>query len=571
MLASLLPGTPVAAAARPATTPAVAQYMGDVSVPAGVRAASVRAASAPGQEIAPAITKDIQRTASKLNVTSGAPSNEITAGSLLSGFDGINHYQQRSAGTGAYTNTQFSLEPPDQGLCVGGGYILEPVNTALSVYNTSGQNLTGAVALNQFFGLTPEINRTTGVRGAFTSDPKCYYDAGGRRSMLTMLVMGQTQAGGFQGPSFVYIAVSKTPDPTKGWRILRINTTDNGRGGTPSHPGCPCFGDQPLIGADAYGFYVSTNELSINGPNFNGTQIYALSRVALENSKGGVNALHIDVGSLPTPDAGGIWYSVQPATNPPGASFAPYTEYFMSSLDFFGAGDNRIAVWRLTGTNTLGKTHPAVALSETTLTTSTAYGATAAFGASQMAGTNRPLGNSLGQPEELLNANDDRMNQVMFDGSHLWGAVNTILGGGTVGIAYWQVGPFAPSVTASGYVGSLTDNVIFPSIGVNAGGQAVMAFTLTGPDYFPSAAYSRWDGSTGTWGPIEVSGAGTAPEDGFTGYEQYGGNGIARWGDYSAAVANESGYIWTANEYIPNDPRTTLANWGTFVAKVNPV
>jgi hypothetical protein len=51
--------------------------------------------------------------------------------------------------------------------------------------------------------------------------------------------------------------------------------------GRPSHAGCPCFGDQPLIGADTNGFYVSTNEFPISGPGFNGAQIYAMSKSAL--------------------------------------------------------------------------------------------------------------------------------------------------------------------------------------------------------------------------------------------------------------------------------------------------
>jgi hypothetical protein len=62
--------------------------------------------------------------------------------------------------------------------------------------------------------------------------------------------------------------------------------------------------------------------------------------------------------------------------------------------------------------------------------------------------------------------------------------------------------------------------------------------------------------------------AGAAPEDGFTGYAFFGGNGVARWGDYSAATADEDGSIWLATEFIPNSPRTQLANWGTFIGRM---
>jgi hypothetical protein len=59
-----------------------------------------------------------------------------------------------------------------------------------------------------------------------------------------------------------------------------------------------------------------------------------------------------------------------------------------------------------------------------------------------------------------------------------------------------------------------------------------------------------------------------APDDGFTAYKAYGGNGIGRWGDYSAAVAS-GGTIWMANEYIPGGARTVLANWGTYISHIS--
>jgi hypothetical protein len=42
------------------------------------------------------------------------------------------------------------------------------------------------------------------------------------------------------------------------------------------------------------------------------------------------------------------------------------------------------------------------------------------------------------------------------------------------------------------------------------------------------------------------------------------------WGDYSAVVADESGNVWLANEFVPDAARTVLTNWGTFVSRVHP-
>src|SRR4029453_6549197 len=44
--------------------------------------------------------------------------------------EGLNFFDQRFANNG----NQFSVEPPDQGLCVGNGFVLETINDVLQVY-----------------------------------------------------------------------------------------------------------------------------------------------------------------------------------------------------------------------------------------------------------------------------------------------------------------------------------------------------------------------------------------------------------------------------------------------------
>src|SRR6185312_4297242 len=103
------------------------------------------------------------------------------------------------------------------------------------------------------------------------------------------------------------------------WTFFALNTTDDGQasddgsGNTmPSNPGCPCFGDQPLLGADKYGIYITTNEFSILGPEFNGAQVYAISKSALVGGTLKYQAFH----GAPIPLAEGLAYSMQPATSP---------------------------------------------------------------------------------------------------------------------------------------------------------------------------------------------------------------------------------------------------------------
>ena len=58
---------------------------------------------------------------------------------------------------------------------------------------------------------------------------------------------------------------------------------------------------------------------------------------------------------------------------------------------------------------------------------------------------------------------------------------------------------------------------------------------------------------------------------GFTGYPEIaGGNGTARWGDYSAAAIDEDGSIWMATEYSPDGARSAFANWSTYITRLEP-
>ena len=505
------------------------------------------------------------------------PVDKAVRAGTATGFDGLTQREQRLADNGH----QFSLEPPDQGLAVGNGFIVESVNTAIRFRLTNGSPHGSTMSLNKFFNLQSTIIRgNPPVFGPFTSDPKAYYDPDLKRFFVTMLAIDQDPAtGAFQGHSSVLIAVSKTSDPAGDWYLYSLDTTNDGTTG-PSHPGCPCFGDQPLIGADANGFYVSTNEFPIFTAGFNGAQVYAMSKAALA------------AGTLPpvvmiSPGAleEGISYSLQPATTPLGGSYENAnlgTEYFMSALEFTGGLDNRLAVWALTGTSTLKSAAPAVAL-RYAIVAAQVYGQPPAM---QQKDGPLPLADliragAFGKPAvehlPLIESNDDRMNQTVYAAGKLWCALNTVVqpknGPVQTGIAWFIVTPswtsagLAGSIANQGYISVNRNSVAFPSAAVNAAGRGIIGFSLIGPDYYPSAAYVTLDSSGIS--DVLVAKAGTEPDDGFTGYVTFSGR-AGRWGDYSAATADESGNIWFATEYIPGGLRTTLANWGTFIGKVVP-
>jgi hypothetical protein len=222
-----------------------------------------------------------------VSVNSGQKAKSVPL--FKSGFEGLNLYQQRYARGG----NQFTVEPPDQALCVGNGYELEAVNDVLNVYNAAGQSVlpdntatnivsghprdvNHAVDLNSFYGYAPAINRTTGVRAQFVTDPTCLYDATTQRFFVVVLTLETFPNGAFTHVNHLDIAVSQTANPTGNWNIYNADVTADGSPGNTGGP-CPCLGDYPHIGADANGFYITTIAYPWCCNGFSGAQVYAFS------------------------------------------------------------------------------------------------------------------------------------------------------------------------------------------------------------------------------------------------------------------------------------------------------
>src|SRR5438477_7515844 len=286
-------------------------------------------------------------------------------------------------------------------MCVGNGYVVEAVNDVLNVFNTSGvsqlpdntatnvvagfpRDVNHAVDLNSFYGYLPAINRTTGVRAQFVTDPSCLYDAATQRFFVVVLTLETRSNGSFTHVNHLDIAVSQTSNPTGVWNIYRTVVTNDGSNPDPSNA-CPCLGDYPHIGADANGFYVTTNSYPWAGNGFDGAQIYAFSKAQLAAGSASVTMAHIDTfGAVNVPsDAGSTQpgFTVWPAQSPPNQFDADNggTEYFMSSnaadeakFPVAGTGGNymstQIVVWTLTNTSSLDTATPALSLSNRVLT-----------------------------------------------------------------------------------------------------------------------------------------------------------------------------------------------------------
>lgn len=378
---------------------------------------------------------------------------------------------------------------------------------------------------------------------------------------------------------------------------------------------------------------------------FNGAQEFAFSKLGMEFGvpSTSLNVAYENMGTAsniyPVPANGAFqpaaadctvglcWYQVIPAASPDPTQFNNKnggTGYMVGSEDFLGQGDNRIAVFTWTGLSALNSfpVGKGIKFGGQLLTTSVVYqdegraclavtGSTivpsTSCGMGQQKTGKIPLGNACVAfalngsdvkkcPESGLQTNDDGATQASYANGVVWAGVDTQIvqtfGSKTetrLGATYWGVNTGSKTFTlaADGYVSAPHADLEFPAIAATDSGSALMSFTLSGPKYFPSSAY--------TWlGPgqmIHITALGQGAQDGFSEYQGYTStfgtlSTGPRWGDYGAAVfvpSGTGGQVVFASEYIqsPNcntlsptggvscgGTRVTFANYGSSINSV---
>ncbi len=261
------------------------------------------------------------------------------------GFDGIT-----AAINGAANSPDAGgvgdVSPPDQALAVGpstaGTAIVEYVNDTLNIYAPNGKTLLGAIPGYQIYGLPAS---------AFLSDPRAYRDPQSGHWFLTQFTFGD----GISAPlSTQYIAVSQTTSPFGPYTTFAIDTSDSSN----TAGGCPCLGDFDQVGLDANGFFIATNEFPVNGPGFNGTVIYAMSKSALITAAQAFGQPPPVVQRYVVPTSGDSFgaYHLSPSAVTSG-SYEPSTEYFVESNSNlnYGTGLNVYALLNTSVLNSGGR------------------------------------------------------------------------------------------------------------------------------------------------------------------------------------------------------------------------
>ena len=544
------------------------------------------------------------------------------------------------------TNVEgLDIEPADQGLCAGNGYVVEDNNLGeVQIFNQHLRKVSPVIPLDTIMGLTAKGWSSGG-------DISCLYDyANGGHWFYTEIVSASSEASGgtFAGcfaavanSCYEGIAVTVGNNPYGPYNVYYVNANYN-----PSEPGTPyLLNDFAKIATTRDAFLLFYDEFPLNssvpgigGGGFNGAQEFAFNKNALEDGlpttlpDGAPNPAFTvaaeNMGTLPTPDGTclsdntyhlpGItcWYAVIPA-NPPDPSQYDNSHggsgFMLGTLDYYGQGDTRLAVWDWTGLDNLNspgcyacRGPQGIHFGGQLLSNGLFYYGEGFLGA-QKAGP-IPLGDECGAaglsvgtpppascPESGIATNGDFMTQVVQAQGQIWGATTTEInqtyaGGGSEihqGAIYWVVGTNGFdgggnfSLTSQGYVSPEHEDLEFPAMAAEGspsqdGGNdgAIMDFTLSGNGgptgannggFYPSTAYGTLTSTSGELtSPVYVADLGQAPEDGFTEYSGYPGPTDNRWGDYSNAtfLPWSGGTIYFATNYIqyPNcmPPEFTL-------------
>jgi hypothetical protein len=474
-----------------------------------------------------------------------AASHAVSRGpssTLLANFDGIDAIQNAA--------TAFDLEPPDEGLGAGNGYVVNFVNVTGAVYNTHGGMVQGPFYLNTFFGEDPAAN---------ISDPRVYYDANTGHWFATVIEYTFNADFTAVTESHVDVAASRSSNPTGAWNIYQVDAS------SPTHGGCPCLGDYPILGLDGQNVYISTQEFTGDLQHYNGAQLYILPESELTAGKPSVHEAAFD-----NLQAGGtLAFRVQWAQEP---STAP-AEFAMSTLDPAGSGDNRIAVWAVTHRGAVARGGMPELSSR--IVSSEGY--------FLQPPTQTPAGFCSGDycadggeaTTGLVDSGPDSMFETQYANGMVVGAMGTgvnISGdnGPEAGIGWLAVKPSIQNgmvagsthVARQGYLASRGLGLLYPHLNMAKNGSMAMTFGLGGPNTFLSAATSVAAPGRG-FGQVTVIQSGVTSDNGFTGTDAQGG--VGRWGDYSnGQVIQGTNRVWLATQYIPNEGDGN-ANWGNRI------
>ena len=393
--------------------------------------------------------------------------------------------------------------PADLNGAAGINHLMETTNGAFSVYTKTG-TLLSTVTPPAFFSLYAPSALT---------DPHIIYDIANRRYIIVMI--GVSNLSG-QGGAF--LAVSQTADPTGDWFTYfhHIQTSDT-----------TFTLDYPLLG-------YNTNWVVVT---ISASRVYVFNRASLYSGT-------IDtVNTFISPSLGTAFLG--PALT---YDTSQTTEYLVENMNGNSGGSGYVRISTITGTPDapVFATGSTIGISRTWNDGS--------FQVPQNGGT------------ETLDGGDSRINNSIYINNALWFCHAVALPASVPthsAIDWWQLDPMTPSIRQFGRVEDTTgaNFYFYPSLAVNAHGDAVLGYCQSSHGMFASAAYSIH----ALTDPTDTMESSNLYKPGLGYYNiTTMTDPRNRWGDFTGmAVDPVDGSFWNFGLFAD-----TVNKWGTVVAHI---
>ncbi|MBK8149267.1 MAG: carboxypeptidase regulatory-like domain-containing protein [Acidobacteria bacterium] len=415
------------------------------------------------------------------------------------------------------TNTSI---PPDTNGAVGPNHIMTALNTQVRIQSKTGATVS-TVTLNSFFA-------SVGGGGG-TFDPRVLFDPYQDRWICVAVDDAAVAT------SKILIAVSQTNDPTGTWNFWGYD-----------HDGANVeWADYPMVGFNKNWIAVSINDFTVAGNAFSGANCYIFDKSTLYAAAPTPTVSKADLGT----SLGNVHQPVETFDNSINSLYV---------IQRWNSAGGSLRIYEITGT-AASPTLTATGL----FPTSTGW-STTAVSAPQNGGA------------VTITNNDSRLQRAVYRNGSVWAAHTIFLTSPSrTSAQWWQFKPTDGTVQQMGRIddASGSNSYAFPSIAVNAAGQALVGYSAFSSTTFASAAYSYrgiTDATATTRDPVRY-------KNGIACYRKTFGGGTNRWGDYSNTVVDPTDDMtfWTLQEYaeaaVGGDcSADNTGRWAVWWAKVIP-
>ncbi|MDD2963174.1 MAG: T9SS type A sorting domain-containing protein [Bacteroidales bacterium] len=410
--------------------------------------------------------------------------------------------------------------PPDTDGDVGLNHYFQMINMSFQIWDKSGTSLLGPVANNTIWqGFTgPWGNSNDG-------DPIVLYDEYADRWLASQFALPNYP----NGPFYMMIAISVTPDPTGQWYRYGYSFTD--------------MPDYPKLGVWHNAYTLTVNRFSSGSTNYVGTAAVAFNRTKMLAGDPNAEMVYFPMSASQEPF--GMLPSDADGTTPPPSGSPAYFGYIKSPSKF--------VVYKMT----LDWNNTANSVFELEANIPVTFWSTSISGIPQP-GTTRKL-------DVITDRLMFRLQYRNFGSYQTMVTNHTVNVSGVAGVRWYEFRKSGTSPWSLYQEGTYSpDNINrwMGSIAMDGNGNIAIGYSVANSTVYPGIRFAgrMKNDPLGqmTIAEQEIVAGGGSQTGGFI------GNG--RWGDYSAMTIDPSApnTFWFTTEYMQN---TSSQGWKTRVAK----